>query len=207
MSPGVEVLILLSAAVATRDADVLEMALTRATRDGDPAEVEEILLQSHLFVGFPDAMNALALWREWSGRAPPPPVREPCETWVERGERVCAAVYGANYRKLRENVAALHPDLDRWMVETGYGRTLGRPGLPLAVRELCIVALLAVWNTPRQLHSHLRGALNEGASPEEVNGAVEIACALLGSPAAERVRELWASVRARHTEGKTIDVS
>ncbi len=50
----------------------------------------------------------------------------------------------------------------------GYGKVLGRPGLDLATRELCIVALLAVLRTPRQLYSHLRGALNAGAPPPEM---------------------------------------
>ncbi|GIS80694.1 MAG: hypothetical protein CM1200mP14_22600 [Gammaproteobacteria bacterium] len=33
----------------------------------------------------------------------------------------------------------------------------------LVERELCIVALLAVLDVPKQLYSHLRGALNVGA--------------------------------------------
>ncbi|HEX2092842.1 MAG TPA: carboxymuconolactone decarboxylase family protein, partial [Longimicrobiaceae bacterium] len=137
------------------------------------------------------------LWREESGRPVPPALGEACAAWEERGERVCATVYGANYPRLRANVAAIHPEMDRWMVEGGYGRVLGRPGLDLATRELCILALLAVWNTPRQLHSHLRGALNAGAGTGEVDRAVEIACGFLDRSAATRVRELWTEVRDR----------
>lgn len=192
-----EALIALSAALATRDRARVAEAARRAAVEADPAAVEEMLLQSHLFVGFPDALAALALWREASGRPAPAPLAEGCEGWTERGERVCAAVYGANYPRLRANVAAVHPEMDRWMVEGGYGRVLGRPGLDLAMRELCVAALLAVWNTPRQLHSHLRGALNAGASPAEVDRAVEIACEYLDGPASERVRELWSEVRGR----------
>src|SRR5690606_40667691 len=117
--------------------------------------------------------------------------------WTVRGEEVCARVYGRNYEKLRRNVRSLHPDLDRWMVEGGYGRVIGRPGLDLATRELCIAALLAVWDAPRQLHSHLRGALNAGASEAEVNAAVEVAYRYLSPPRAADVRALWAKIRAR----------
>jgi len=37
------------------------------------------------------------------------------------------------------------------MVETGYGRVMGRPGLELRMRELCVVAVLAGMNVPAQL--------------------------------------------------------
>src|SRR5699024_4730699 len=107
---------------------------------------------------------------------------------------VCARVYGRNYEKLRHNVGRLHPDVDHWMVEGGYGRVIGRPGLDLATRELCIAALLAVWDSPRQLHSHLRGALNAGASPEEVTRAVETARGFLDPARAARVQELWEKI-------------
>ncbi len=82
------------------------------------------------------------------------------------------------------------------MVAGGYGRVIGRPGLALVVRELCIAALLAAWNAPRQLHSHLRGALNVGASAEEVDEAVEAACAVIAPERAGEVRALWARIRA-----------
>lgn len=197
MDPAREALVALAAALATRDPATVRSAAERAARDADPGAVDEVLLQSHLFVGFPDALTALAVWREVSGTPAPAALNEGCAAWAERGEQVCAGVYGANYPKLRANVAATHPEMDRWMVEGGYGRVLGRPGLDLATRELCVLALLAVWNTPRQLHSHLRGALNAGAAVEEVDRAVEIACGFVDAAAAERVRALWGEVRAR----------
>jgi 4-carboxymuconolactone decarboxylase len=195
-----EALVALSAALATRDPEVVRRAVRRAAAEADPEGVEEVLLQAHLFVGFPDALAALALWRGAGGRPAPVGLGEGCAAWEARGERVCATVYGVNYPRLRANVAAIHPEMDRWMVEGGYGRVIGRPGLDLATRELCILALLAVWNTPRQLHSHLRGALNAGAAVEEVERAVEVACALLDAGSAEGVRVLWSEVRGRRAE-------
>lgn len=186
-----------AAALGTRDADAIRAALHAAREAADPRAVEEVILQSHLFVGFPDALNALGTWREVSGLGPPPPIGEDPADWEARGERVCAAVYGANYEKLRMNVRALHPDFDGWMVAGGYGRVIGRPGLDLATRELCIAALLAVWNVPRQLHSHLRGSLNAGASVAEVDEAVDVARGYLSADRAAGVRALWAEIRAK----------
>jgi 4-carboxymuconolactone decarboxylase len=197
LAPHRAALVRVSAAVATRRPDRLEEALRAAATCAAPEEVDEVLLQAHLFVGFPDALEALLLWRSLGGSSAPAPSPEEPVLWAARGPQVCATVYGANYRKLRSNVAALHPDLDRWMVDGGYGRVIGRPGLDLATRELCIVALLAVWNAPRQLHSHLRGALNAGATPHEVGHAVHLALAYLEPPAAQAVRDLWRTLAAR----------
>lgn len=190
-------LLRVAAALGTRDAAAVRGALEAARGVADATAVEEVILQSHLFVGFPDALNALGAWREAGGLPAPPASGEDPAGWEARGERVCETVYGANYRKLRENVRALHPDFEGWMVAGGYGRVIGRPGLDLAARELCIAALLAVWNVPRQLHSHLRGALNAGATPAEVDEAVEVACSFVGDEAARQVRALWGEIRAK----------
>lgn len=196
LSPAREALVAVAASLATRDRARLETALRNASAVAPAAEVEEVLLQSHLFVGFPDALEAMVLWRQVGGTPPPAASPETAELWERRGPDVCERIYGANYEKLRRNVLGLHPDLDRWMVVGGYGRVIGRPGLDLATRELCIAALLAVWNAPRQLHSHLRGALNAGAAVAEVDRAVEIACGLLDPREAAPVRELWARIAA-----------
>ena len=69
----------------------------------------------------------------------------------------------------------LHPALDAWVIVDGYGRTMGRSGLDLVRRELCAVALLIPQRVPRQLHSHLRGALNVGATQAQVEAALDLA--------------------------------
>ena len=187
-------LLRLAASLGTRDEGAIRAAMEGAL-GADPVAVEEVLLQSHLFVGFPDALNALGLWREVSSIPASPSAGEDPRGWSERGRTVCSTVYGSNYGKLRDNVGALHPDVDDWMATGGYGRVIGRPGLDLVTRELCVAALLAVWNVPRQLHSHLRGSLNAGATVAEVDEAVDIACGYLGEDRARAVRELWDAIR------------
>jgi len=143
-----------------------------------PQWVEELLLQSLLMVGYPRALIAFTVWRKVSEL--PAPASDPDQEysrapeWARRGEELCGVVYGENYRKLRDSVQALHPAVDAWMVTEGYGRTLARPGLDLRRRELCTVAQTAVLEAPRQLHSHLRGALNAGATPEEVEATLDV---------------------------------
>jgi 4-carboxymuconolactone decarboxylase len=195
VDPRVRRLVRVSAALAAAgppaEGEALGAAL-RAAREGDAREVEEVLVQSYLFLGYPAALNALARWRALIG--PGPGVRsgsaEECDHRL-RGERVCRTVYGGQYERLRENVRALHPDMERWMVEEGYGRVLGRPGLDLRTRELCIVAQLAVVGAARQLYSHARGALHAGATEAEVEGALELAGQVSTEPARRRAAGVW----------------
>jgi 4-carboxymuconolactone decarboxylase len=161
--------------------------------------VEELLLQSVLMVGYPRSLIAFGIWRRVSGIKAPSD--DPDATlgheveWLARGEKTCEVVYGENYRKLRENVRELHPAIDLWMLVHGYGRTLSRPGLDLLRRELCTVAQTAVLEAPRQLHSHLRGALNAGASFGEIEGTLSIVNPLLSFDQWKKVKELWRGVR------------
>lgn len=190
-------LVRLSAALAYRDPALVRGAMEDCLRLASLRGTEEVILQSYLFLGYPAALNAFGLWREISGREAEEASPESWGDWSARGEGVCRQVYGGQYEGLRNNVRALHPDMERWMVVEGYGKVLGRPGLALPVRELCIVALLAVHGTPRQLHSHLRGALNTGAGIEQVEVSLEVAEEFLeGGPRAE-ARAVWDQVRNR----------
>jgi 4-carboxymuconolactone decarboxylase len=67
----------------------------------------------------------------------------------------------------------LHPDLSDWMIREGYGKVLARPFLSPVVRELLIVAMTAVLQAERQFYSHVRGALNVGASASQIGEVFE----------------------------------
>ncbi|MBW3535057.1 MAG: carboxymuconolactone decarboxylase family protein [Gemmatimonadetes bacterium] len=196
------VLVRLSAAVAAGDQGRLEAALADARTGADALAVEEALLQSYLFVGYPAALAALAAWRRVSGRTAGEPAAQEWDAWRERGERVFSRVYAQQADALRGNVRALHPDMETWMVTEGYGKVLGRPGLPLTEREICIVAILVVAHAPTQLYSHLRGALEVGVEPPAVTAAVEEAAGFASPQAAEVARRTWADLRARRTRGE-----
>jgi 4-carboxymuconolactone decarboxylase len=186
-----------------RDPDGLRQAMERCVSLADPAWAEEVILQSYLFLGYPIALNAFGAWRELSGRTEEGAVQDDWDGWIEKGEEVCRTVYGGQYEGLRRNVRDLHPDMERWMVVEGYGKVLGRPRLELAVRELCIVALLAVLGAPRQLHSHLRGALNAGASVGQIKAAVHEAESFTNSERAAEAHAVWERVVERWETGRT----
>jgi 4-carboxymuconolactone decarboxylase len=171
------------------------------------AWVEEVILQSYLFAGFPRTLNAAREWRRISGTAAPTTDTDADATrpgtpseWRARGEATCAHVYGDMYEKLRVNIARLHPALDHWMITDGYGKVLSRAGLDLVRRELCVIAVCALAEQDRQLHSHFHGALNVGATPAQVVGTLDALTDLLDDDALRRYRMLWGHVLAAHTE-------
>jgi 4-carboxymuconolactone decarboxylase len=161
--------------------------------------IDELLLQSILMVGYPRALIAFTVWRKVSGLPAPESDLDQdyarAAEWTRRGEELCAVVYGENYRKLRESVRALHPAVDSWMITEGYGRTLARQELDLRRRELCTVAQTAVMEAPRQLHSHLRGALNAGATFGQIEGTLSIVNPLLSFDQWKKIKQLWRTVR------------
>lgn len=165
--------------------------------------IDELLLQSMLMVGWPRTLVGAATWRRESGARAPAADRSAGESpaeWQRRGEVTCARVYGANYQRLRQNVHALHPALDGWMVTDGYGKVLSRPALDLARRELCVVAQTAVLGTERQLHSHLRGALHAGAPAATVDEVLVLVGPDLEPALRELAQETWRRVKQAPSE-------
>jgi 4-carboxymuconolactone decarboxylase len=189
-----------AAVVATGDDRAVRAALVELAASGvDPVWAEEMILQTYLFAGFPRSLNAMREWRRASGR--PAPAADvdatlaAAESWTARGETTCATVYGPFYERLRHNIHVLHPALDAWMIVEGYGKVLGRPALPLAVRELCVVAVCAASRQERQLHSHLHGALHAGAEPAAVSAALATVDDLLSAEDRAHGAQLWAHVQ------------
>ena len=194
-------LIRLAAAVAQgRDETLAERAREAVEAPVPAIWVDELLLLSMLMVGWPRALGAAAVWRRESGvRAPATDASAPetLETWRARGEALCRVVYGSNYERLRENVRALHPALDAWMVRDGYGMVLSRPGLDLVRRELCVIAQTAVLEAGPQLLSHLKGAMNAGADSILIDAVVALLSPDLSSSAEALLRELSASAKGK----------
>lgn len=181
------------------EADV-RVALQAVAQDVNPEWVEEVILQTYLFAGFPRSLNGAREWRRISGRTAP--FADEGETfdgavWRERGEVTCETVYGRFYKQLRANIRNLHPALDSWMIVEGYGKVLSRPQLALWRRELCIVAACAIGRQDRQLHSHLHGALHSGASAAQVQTALNAVQDLLSPTDVARYNGLWARVQGK----------
>ncbi len=190
-------LVRVAAAVAALDESAVRKEMEAAHNRVDPALVEEVILQSYLFAGFPRALNAARIWRTFVGEASGATVEQADDlaSWRENGKRTCETVYGSAYEKLRANIRELHPLLDDWMITEGYGKVLSRSQLCLKLRELCIVAACAASGQQRQLHSHLRGALNAGVSPDAVERTLDALSDLISPDRLASYKLLFARVK------------
>ena len=192
-------LVRLAAVVSAGTEAQIRAAMGRAVASVPSVWVEELVLQTYLFSGFPRGLNAMREWRRASGRRAPEQDEgerlDAIAAWARQGEQTCKTVYGEMYDRLRVNIRELHPALDAWMIVDGYGKVLSRPGLDLKRRELCVVAVCAVLEQERQLHSHLHGALNAGATTTEVDETLAAVADMLEARTRERVAHLWSRVR------------
>lgn len=186
-------LVRLAAALAAGSEGDVREALQLAHERASHEWVEELILQTYLFAGFPRALNGMRQWRRLrpapaTGADGSPDVRA-------AGEATCARVYGSMYARLRTNIRNLHPLLDEWMIVEGYGKVLSRPGLDLARRELCIVAACAASAQDRQLQSHLHGARNAGASDRAILATIEALAGVIPEALRERADHMWQRVQ------------
>src|SRR6476661_4916386 len=102
-------LVQVAAVVAAGSEAEVRQVLESAERCVPHAWIEELLLQTYLFAGFPRALNA---FREWRRRVPEPAADQAdasmdVASWEARGRETCRRVYGAMYDKLRHNINGL----------------------------------------------------------------------------------------------------
>lgn len=178
IAPRRQLLCLLLASTALGDWDRLDRVLHLTDMLEIPSgDVLEILLQAHLFAGFPRAIEALDRWHRIartdteSARASAPHDLP----WDDRrtlGEALFRRIYDQHANRVLRQLELLGGPLRDWILEHAYGRVLARPGVPPLERELAAVTALLVTNCPKQLASHMRGALRCGASRDEVRGAI-----------------------------------
>jgi 4-carboxymuconolactone decarboxylase len=95
---------------------------------------------------------------------------------------------------VRVNIRELHPLLDDWMIEEGYGKVLSRQGLDLGRRELCIVAACVASGQDRQLQSHLHGARNVGVPSAVIRASLESLRESVDNEVLQRALKLWARI-------------
>ena len=166
----IHTLVRVSACVGLREESLLELELRAALDQKLSVPIlREVILQSYLFAGYAAAINAFLLLNTLTNSGDY--LREEqasIEVWKERGTDLCEKIYGGQYERLVQNMNRLHPDLAEWMIWEGYGKVLSRPFLSPRVRELLIVGMTAVLRVERQFHSHVRGALQVGATAEEL---------------------------------------
>lgn len=162
--------LLCAAAVLRKENYLRELIIEAKRRRILYIKLYEALLQNYLFAGYPSAIISLKILKEYFPRVKTNRSDDMnLYHFKSRGVKNCRKIYGRSYDKLIENVNGFSPDLSSWLVLEGYGKVLGRRGLSLKERELCVVAVLSVLNYTDQLYSHINGSFRVGVKKIELD--------------------------------------
>jgi 4-carboxymuconolactone decarboxylase len=102
----------------------------------------------------------------------------------EEGLAVRRAVLGDAYvDQALNNADDFTRPLQQLVTENAWGGIWARPGLPRKTRSLINVALLSSLNRPHELKAHVRGALNNGCTKEEIQEVLLQVAVYCGMPA------------------------
>ena len=103
----------------------------------------------------------------------------------EQGLSIRKAVLGEDYvNQALSNADELSMPLQQLVTEYCWGTVWAREGLPRKTRSLINLGMIAALNRPHELKLHVRGALNNGCSKEEVVEAILQIAIYCGVPAA-----------------------
>ena len=103
----------------------------------------------------------------------------------ETGLRIRREVLGAEHvDKSIATADAFNRPLQELVTEYCWGEVWSRPGLSRKMRSLLNLAMLTALNRPHEVKLHLKGALTNGCSKEEIMEVLLQAAIYCGVPAA-----------------------
>jgi len=103
----------------------------------------------------------------------------------DKGKEIRAQVLGDAYvQKATTNVDSFNGPLQDLVTEYCWGAVWGRDGLPLKTRSMLNLAMLATLNRPQELATHVRGALTNGVTRDEIREIFLQVAIYAGVPAA-----------------------
>lgn len=115
------------------------------------------------------------------------------------GMKVRRAVLGDKY--VDESLAradVFTEDLQQYVTEHAWGTIWTRPGLDRKTRSFLNLSMLAALNRPAELKLHIRGAINNGITRDEMKEVFLQVAAYCGAPAAldafKAAKEVFAEI-------------
>ena len=103
----------------------------------------------------------------------------------DKGLEIRKQVMGENYvANALSGVSDFTRPIQEHITAKAWGDVWQRPGLDLKTRSLITVAMLTALGKQHELKGHLRGALNNGATPAELQEVLLHAAVYCGLPTA-----------------------
>ncbi|MDR4948877.1 4-carboxymuconolactone decarboxylase [Neobacillus cucumis] len=103
----------------------------------------------------------------------------------DEGLEVRRGVLGAEYvDKSINNATDFNRPMQELVTEYCWGEIWTRPGLPRKTRSIINLAMLTALNRPHEIKLHVRGAINNGLTKEEIQEVFLQTAIYCGVPAA-----------------------
>jgi 4-carboxymuconolactone decarboxylase len=121
----------------------------------------------------------------------------------ENGTKMRRRVLGDAYvDRTLKNVTPFNEEFQDMITRHAWGEIWTRPGLPLRNRSLITLAMLIALKQTDELRLHLRGALNNGVTRDEIKEVMMQAAIYCGVPAANSAFHVAREVFAEMDAGK-----
>lgn len=109
------------------------------------------------------------------------------------------AIWGENLQAIEQSLTEVDADLYGYIRDFAYEEILARPTLDLKTRELLAITSLIALGAPKEIATHIQGALNNGATEQEVRETIIQSAIFVGFPnALGAMKILQAMLRKRH---------
>jgi len=102
---------------------------------------------------------------------------------TERGRQLREAIFGPEGLKSLDTADDFQMPLQDLVTRICFGEVWNRPALSLKVRSMLTIAILAGQSRPDQLKHHVKGAIRNGVSKEEIREILLHATLYVGLPA------------------------
>jgi len=103
----------------------------------------------------------------------------------EKGLKIRRAVLGAEYvDKAIATANDFNRPLQELVTQYCWGEIWGRPGLDRKTRSLLNLAMISALNRPHEVKMHIKGALNNGVTKDEIKEVFLHVAIYCGVPAA-----------------------
>lgn len=117
----------------------------------------------------------------------------------DKGLSIRKEVLGEDYvNAALKNADDFNRPFQEMLTEYCWGACWGRDGLPRKTRSMLNLAMIAILNRPHELRAHLKGALTNGVSRDEIREIFMQVMIYAGAPAAvdafRTAREVFAEI-------------
>lgn len=111
------------------------------------------------------------------------------------------AIWGDKFEAIEHSLSEVDADLYGYIRDFAYEEVLGRDGLDLTTRELLAITSLIALGSPKELATHLEGALLNGATEREIRETIIQSALFVGFPNALGAMKMFHALLRKRSEG------